>query len=344
MSTDQPIDHIKWYIDNKPIYQSLLDRVSTLINALLIRERIGIYQIKYRVKEFKSFEEKLVNRRYAHPQNMTDFAGLRIICYLKRDVQLVTGLLEDNFDIIKKEDKLSELGIDRVGYNAIHLDATLKKDRISLPEYDRFAGLNFEIQVVTVLQHAYAEIERDLIYKSGDVLPEAIIRQIRLMSGELETADQMFENIIKEVDEHKNKSSHQIENHRLDIPIDSPSLRRYLLKKFGDISDFKAQYGSVNDKDVIDQLHAMGINTLADFERIIPPDFKEKYTMLPKSRFGTYATGLVVWILIIHDFQKYFNEVYKESYGIFNAHDALVFKTFGLDITKFPKKVEFDCT
>jgi ppGpp synthetase/RelA/SpoT-type nucleotidyltranferase len=43
--------------------------------------------MKYRVKEFKSFEEKLVNKRYAHPQDMTDFAALRVICYLKRDVQ-----------------------------------------------------------------------------------------------------------------------------------------------------------------------------------------------------------------------------------------------------------------
>lgn len=320
-----------------------LNIVSSLITALLIRERIGFYQIKYRVKKFKSFEDKLVNKRYAHPQKMTDFAGLRIICYLKRDVQVVTGLLEDNFDIIKKEDKLAELGIDRVGYNAIHLDATLKKNRISLPENDRFAGLNFEIQIVTVLQHAYAEIEHDLVYKSGDVLPESVLRQIRLMSGELETADQIFENIIKEVEEHKNKSSQQIENHRLDIPIDSPSLRRYLIKKFGDIPDFKAQYGSAKDRDVINQLHAMGITTLADFERIIPPNFKEKYAALPKSKFGTYATGLVVWILIIHDFQKYFNDVYKESYGTFNAHDALVFKAFGLDISRFPKKVEFDC-
>ena len=336
------IDHTKWYIDNRPIYESLLNTVSSLINALLIRERIGFYQIKYRVKKFKSFEDKLVNKKYSHPQDMTDFAGLRVICYLKRDIQVVTALLEDNFDIIKKEDKLAELGIDRVGYNAIHLDATLKKDRISLPEYDRFAGLNFEIQIVTVLQHAYAEIEHDLVYKSGDVLPESILRQIRLMSGELENADQIFENIIKEVDEHKNKSSQQIENHTLDIPIDSASLRRYLIKKFGDIPNFKAQYGSVKDRDVIDQLHGMGITTLADFERIIPPDFKEKYLEIPSSKYGTYATGLVIWLLIIHDYKKYFHEVYKESYGIFDTHDFHVFSKFGLDTSKFPTNL-FEC-
>jgi putative GTP pyrophosphokinase len=336
------IDHTKWYIDNRPVYEPLLNTISSLINALLIRERIIIYQIKYRVKEFKSFEEKLVNKRYAHPQDMTDFAALRVICYLKRDVQVITSLLADNFDIIKREDKVSELGIDRVGYNAVHLDATLKNNRISLPEYDRFAGLNFEIQIVTVLQHAYAEIERDLVYKSGDVLPENIVRQIRLMSGALENADQMFENIIKEIDEYKNKSNYQIENQRLDMPIDSPSLRRYLIKKFGDIPDFKAQYGSVKDRDVIDQLHAMGITTLADFEKIIPPDFKEKYLEVPGSKYGTYATGLVVWLLIIHDYKKYFNEVYKKSYGIFDAHDYYVFKKFGLDTSKFPTDL-FDC-
>jgi ppGpp synthetase/RelA/SpoT-type nucleotidyltranferase len=54
---------------------------------------------------------------------MIDFAGLRVICYLQQDKTIVSGLLEDNFRIIKGENKLLELGVDKVGYNAIHLDA-----------------------------------------------------------------------------------------------------------------------------------------------------------------------------------------------------------------------------
>jgi ppGpp synthetase/RelA/SpoT-type nucleotidyltranferase len=48
-------------------------------------------------------------------KKMTDFAALRVICYLKQDKIIVTGLLEDNFRIIKREDKSIELGVDRIG-------------------------------------------------------------------------------------------------------------------------------------------------------------------------------------------------------------------------------------
>jgi hypothetical protein len=50
----------------------------------------------------------------------------------------------------------------------------------------------------------------------------------------------------------------------------------------------------------------MGINTLAEFEKIIPPNFKEKYRKIPPDKNGTYVTELAVWFLIIHDHNKYF--------------------------------------
>jgi putative GTP pyrophosphokinase len=69
---------------------------------------------------------------------MTDFAALRVICYLNQDKEIVAGLLQDNFGVIKKEDKSLNLGVDKMGYNAIHLDAMLKNDRASLPEHERY--------------------------------------------------------------------------------------------------------------------------------------------------------------------------------------------------------------
>ena len=64
--------------------------------------------------------------KYSQPQDMTDFAGLRVICYLTKDKKNVAGFLEDNFKVIKKEDKSLDLSSNRLGYNAIHLDAMLK--------------------------------------------------------------------------------------------------------------------------------------------------------------------------------------------------------------------------
>lgn len=314
----------------------------SIIESLLRRENIRFYHVETRVKEFDEFEAKLADQKYTQPEEMTDFAALRVICYLKQDKAIVTGLLEDNFRIIKREDKSIELGVDRIGYNAIHLDAMLAKDRSGLSEYQRYKDLKFEIQITTILQHAYAQIEHDLIYKTGNVLPEGIQRSIKKTSGGLDILDDMFEQIMKDIDVHKRKSKQIIDKGELDLPIDSPSLRRYLLKKFGDIPDFKPQFGSVSDNYIIEQLHFMGIKTIADFQKIIPANFKEKYLEIPSSTYGTYATGLVVWLLIIHDYKKYFDEVYKESYGIFDTHDFHVFEKFGLDTSKFPRNL-FNC-
>ena len=323
-------DIAKWYIQKKPVYESLLEAVTGIIKSLLKREStVRYYLVQSRVKEYDKFEAKLSkgvkDKKYAQPENMTDFAALRVICYLRQDKEIVAGLLHDNFNVIKREDNSLDRGVDEIGYNAIHLDAMLKEDRANLPEHQRYKHLKFEIQITTILQHTYAEIEHDLLYKPSNVLPFEIQHSINNTSKELESLDEKFERIMEDVDNYRKE---------LDVPIDSPSLRKYLLKNFGDIPDFKTEFGSVRDTYVVDQLRSMGINTLAEFEKIIPPNFKERYRKIPPDKDGTYVTGLAVWFLIIHDHNKYFEEAYKQIYGGFNSHDDRVFKEFGVELTR----------
>lgn len=336
-------NHESWYIQNKPTYESLLGIVKNIIESLLEREKIRYYHVQGRIKSYHSFYDKIVRKDYPHPKEMIDFAGLRVICYLIQDKEIISGLLQDNFKIEKREDKSLNLGI-KIGYNAIHLDAMLKDDRSSLPEYNIYKELKFEIQITTILQHTYSEIEHDLLYKSGIVLPVRIQRSIRNTSADLETLDERFEQIMKDIDNHNQSAITNIEKGKLDFIIDSPYLRRYLLKKFGDLPGFRPQYGSVDDSSVIDQLHAMKINTLEDFEKIIPINFKERYinAKIPIPKYGIFATGLIVWFLIIHDHKKYFELAYKPSYGIFDSHDHRVFEEFGVDVSKLPSDI-FDC-
>jgi ppGpp synthetase/RelA/SpoT-type nucleotidyltranferase len=305
---------------------------------------VRYYHIQGRVKTYESFYDKIIEKNYSHPKEMIDFAGLRVICYLVQDKAIISGLLKDNFKIEKEEDKSLNLGVGKIGYNAIHLDALLKDDRSILPEYNFYKDLKFEIQITTVLQHTYAEIEHDLLYKSGIILPENIENSIKKTSVDLETLDERFEEIMKDIDNHIRSVNTNIEEGKLDVIIDSPYLRRYLLKKFGDLPGFKPQYGSVDDSFVIDQLFAMGINTLEDLEKIIPPNFKQRYVnaRIPEPKYGIFATGLLVWFLIILDQKKYFKLAYKPSYGIFTSHDYRVLEEFGVDLLELPSDI-FDC-
>jgi ppGpp synthetase/RelA/SpoT-type nucleotidyltranferase len=63
------------------------------------------------------------------------------------------------------EDKSRNLGTNRIGYRTIHLVVSLSNTRTILPEYSEFDDLKFEIQLRTILEHAWAEIEHDRNYK-----------------------------------------------------------------------------------------------------------------------------------------------------------------------------------
>ena len=46
-----------------------------------------------------------------------------------------------------------------------------------------------EIQIRTVMQHAWAEIEHDLGYKSKEDIPDKYRRQFSILAGLIELAD-----------------------------------------------------------------------------------------------------------------------------------------------------------
>jgi hypothetical protein len=125
---------------------------------------------------------------------VTDLSGVRITTYFEDDVDRVVGILVDEFliDSVNSVDKRVLLDPDRFGYLSTHHVAQLNPGRCAYPEYRRFAGLQFEIQTRSILQHAWAEIEHDLGYKSMLEVPRPIRPRFSRLSGLLELADSEF--------------------------------------------------------------------------------------------------------------------------------------------------------
>jgi ppGpp synthetase/RelA/SpoT-type nucleotidyltranferase len=95
---------------------------------------------------------------------------------------------------MEKSDKAQALLEDeKFGYASIHYLVRLKVNRTDLSEYSRFKGLVAEIQVRTILQHAWAEIEHDIQYKSA--IPSSIRRRFMSLAGMLEIGDREFQAI-----------------------------------------------------------------------------------------------------------------------------------------------------
>lgn len=101
-----------------------------------------------------------------------DLAGVRLIFYTNNDVNrfLNSSIVFDNFDVDRAATKIHHPlpENDETRYRAIHYTVSLNEARRVLPEYQEFAGLRCEIQIQTILIHAWAETSHDIIYKVDD--------------------------------------------------------------------------------------------------------------------------------------------------------------------------------
>jgi ppGpp synthetase/RelA/SpoT-type nucleotidyltranferase len=179
--------------------------VARIIEECLKKRQIKIHSIQYRAKEAESFGHKAAipsepdptKPKYPKPlEQIVDLAGIRVITHFPGTLAEIDLLLKEEFDVVERSDKGEELiEEDRFGYQSIHYLVCIKKERTGLAEYERFSGATAEVQVRTILQHAWAEIEHDIQYKSSVTIPTEIHRRFMALAGMLEIADREFQAI-----------------------------------------------------------------------------------------------------------------------------------------------------
>lgn len=211
-------------------YESFAATVSGLLERLLKAEEIGVHSISFRCKEVASLEKKITAKpSYPSLAHITDLAGVRIITHYSDDVDRVALLVESEFAIDAENsiDKRIALDPDRFGYLSLHYVASMNSDRSKLREYSAFKGLKVEIQVRSILQHTWAEIEHDIGYKSTVQVPRHIRRKFSRLAGLLELADQEFVSIRTDLDIYE--SSVQAEESSDDAFLDKVTYTSYVL-------------------------------------------------------------------------------------------------------------------
>lgn len=257
----------QWYYTNVPLYGSLLERVKQLLETLLSDKKIPHIPIQVRVKELDSLMKKIARKGYSSPEQVTDLAGIRIIGFKLSDADNIKQIIEANFEIAEsgKEDKLEKLNEDRVGYLSIHYIASISNTRLDWPEYAKFKGLKVEIQVRTILQHAWAEIEHDKNYKYAEDLPTALKREFYLLAGLLEYADKGFQRLSDAIDEYSNEISLKTKEGDLNTKVNSFTVKTYLSDKYPDATS-DAEFV---EKAVIEELKSKGISSLSKLDALI---------------------------------------------------------------------------
>lgn len=327
----------EWYSTNKHLFEKLASKVQSILIDILDENKIEYHIVSSRCKTIDSFSKKIENPKYNDRLEFTDLAGIRIITYVEDSIPLISKIINENFNVDDENslDKSDDLGLDKVGYKSVHFVAQLPDSRILLTEYKKFKDLKFEIQVRTILQHSWAEIEHDRNYKFAGNLPSKIQRRFKLLAGLLELADNEFNSISREIDQYSKEVKDKTIKGDLEISINSTSLKQFLSQKFSDIPESAISQTLHDGKQIIEELETFGIKTLKELDKIIPTDLKQKYKDF---KINTSFTGIVRDIMIINDYQKYFQSVYRGDWWFESSgDDFLILKKYNLKLNEIEK-------
>ena len=175
-----------------------------LVTTILDDAGINYLSVTGRAKSVASFAAKAARTLDGVPvfddplRDITDQIGIRVITYVHSDVAAVADLLDDQVAVLDDRDMGQETASEgRFGYASRHLLVSLDAARESQPAYELLRDRRAQVQIRTVLQHAWAEFEHDIRYK-GDIPDEHVRdfdRRFTLAAGLLELADREFSTI-----------------------------------------------------------------------------------------------------------------------------------------------------
>jgi ppGpp synthetase/RelA/SpoT-type nucleotidyltranferase len=225
-------------------YEDFALVVKSLLQVAIDADHLKVQAIDARAKTEESFSTKASRAadgegkspKYKNPMSdIQDLAGCRVITFFLDNVQTVRSIIYREFIVIEMANRSSQLrGTGKPGYESYHFVVKMRDDRLVLPEYARFENLVAEIQVRTILQHAWAEIEHDIQYKSVDALPGEIGQRFQALAGLIEIGDREFQAIASAHESVRKEAAISLEQGRLaEVELTAESLKAYLDMKFG---------------------------------------------------------------------------------------------------------------
>lgn len=184
------------YAVYKPHFSILLSRLEGLLRNLLKISTTPSFKI--RVKDFDSYYRKLLKNPPPRITDdipiLSDIIGVRIICSFLKNLSEVEAILSENFTVLEIERKGADHTFREFGYESIHILLKIPEEffvGLQLPQ-----GLLLEVQVRTILQDAWAEVEHELIYKSEfSPFDLPLKRKLASINASLSLADIIFQEI-----------------------------------------------------------------------------------------------------------------------------------------------------
>lgn len=257
------------YRDQRPVFEKLQATVPEQIRTVFAETGIVVASIESRIKSEESLAGKLELKgtKYAALKDITDIFGVRIITFYVDDVDKVASVVDRLFDVDWENsvDKRKLHEIDSFGYLSLHYIC-------SVPD----CPYRFEIQMRTILQHAWANMNHDTGYKSGVEVPRDYLRDMNRLAGMLELIDEQFSRIRTDINNYRRNVQSLVASGRLEeVPLDGDSYRSYL--NLGPFDKLNRRIASVNQAEIqevtlmpyLALFKALGCKTLGDVDQLV---------------------------------------------------------------------------
>lgn len=152
----------------------------------VIRPQVDAYGWFFteRIKDLSSFAMKLETGRVKDPLKMEDFYGCTIIVPSLKRIKDAESLIKNNFGVKDRRPKRDEYTHKRPSaFEFDDLRLYVFRDNSISGRNEDLDGVVFEVQIKTILQHAWGLATHDTVYKTNSVSwpKERIAYQIKAM-------------------------------------------------------------------------------------------------------------------------------------------------------------------
>lgn len=222
----RPVDEVLAEFNHRrDHFEELRGTTRQLIETILKQEVITIQSVQARVKKKEKIKSKYCDpeKDYKCLDDILDIVGFRIITYYSDKIDQIAQIIGREFaERGPREDKRKGKP-DSFGYSAIHFDCAYSPARSKIAEYKRFASDRFEIQVTTILGHAWAEMQHPWYDESKP--PSEEMRRFYRLAAVLELAEQEFLQIRTQKENRERIASVRVEAKAPGIPISADSIK-----------------------------------------------------------------------------------------------------------------------
>jgi ppGpp synthetase/RelA/SpoT-type nucleotidyltranferase len=178
--------------------KAINDRLKATVDERVGGLRNQRWHYESRVKELPSFALKIESGRFDDPRALEDFFACTIVVSNATEINDAENRIDENFALKERRPPRpahTHKASDAFPFDDLRLYVTLP-DNAAVPPTD-LAGVVFEVQIKTFLQHAWSIATHDLLYKTDDAnwSKERIAYQIKAMLEHAEISIQEAENL-----------------------------------------------------------------------------------------------------------------------------------------------------